>query len=78
MAANFIIGPRFLSRSPHLERPTPLIIVPTVIGITIDFVAVNRIRALLWMAVINGFVAARMLVVIMLIVNNERIMGRRG
>jgi Mn2+/Fe2+ NRAMP family transporter len=54
-----------------------MIIVPTLIGILINFVGINPIRALLWTAVINGFLAPPMLVVIMLIANNPRIMGER-
>jgi Mn2+/Fe2+ NRAMP family transporter len=54
-----------------------MIIVPTLIGLLINFVGINPIRALFWTAVINGFVAPPMLVVIMLIANNRRIMGER-
>jgi NRAMP (natural resistance-associated macrophage protein)-like metal ion transporter len=54
-----------------------MIVVPTLIGIVIDFVGVNPVRALFWTAVINGFVAPPMLVVIMLIANNRTIMGER-
>jgi Mn2+/Fe2+ NRAMP family transporter len=54
-----------------------MIIVPTLIGMLINFVGINPIRALLWTAVINGFLAPPMLVVIMLVANNPRIMGER-
>ena len=54
-----------------------MIIVPTLIGVLINFVGLNPIRALLWTAVINGFLAPPMLVVIMLIANNRTIMGER-
>jgi NRAMP (natural resistance-associated macrophage protein)-like metal ion transporter len=53
------------------------IIVPTLIGMLINFVGINPIRALFWTAVINGFLAPPMLVLIMLIANNPRIMGER-
>jgi Mn2+/Fe2+ NRAMP family transporter len=51
-----------------------MIIVPTLIGMLINFVGVNPIRALFWTAVINGLVAPPILVVIMLIANNRQIM----
>jgi Mn2+/Fe2+ NRAMP family transporter len=54
-----------------------MIVAPTLIGMLINFVGINPIRALLWTAVINGFLAPPMLVVIMLIANNPRIMGER-
>jgi NRAMP (natural resistance-associated macrophage protein)-like metal ion transporter len=54
-----------------------MIIVPTLVGMLIDFAGVNPIRALFWTAVLNGFVAPPMLVVIMLIANNRKIMGQR-
>jgi NRAMP (natural resistance-associated macrophage protein)-like metal ion transporter len=52
-----------------------MIIVPTLIGMLINFLGVNQITALFWTAVINGFLAPPMLIVIMLIANNPRVMG---
>jgi NRAMP (natural resistance-associated macrophage protein)-like metal ion transporter len=46
-------------------------------GLLIDLVGINAIEALLWTAIINGFLAPPLLVVIMLIANNESIMGKR-
>ena len=54
-----------------------MIVVPTLVGVLINFVGINPIRALLWTAVINGFLAPPMLVVLMLIANNRTIMGDR-
>jgi Mn2+/Fe2+ NRAMP family transporter len=54
-----------------------MIIVPTLVGMVIDFIGVNPIRALFWTAVLNGFLAPPMLVVIMLIANSRKIMGER-
>jgi NRAMP (natural resistance-associated macrophage protein)-like metal ion transporter len=54
-----------------------MIIVPTLLGMLVSFVGINPIRALFWTAVINGFLAPPMLVVIMLIANNPAIMGTR-
>jgi NRAMP (natural resistance-associated macrophage protein)-like metal ion transporter len=54
-----------------------MIIVPTLIGMLINFVGINPIGALFWTAVINGFLAPPLLVVVMLIANNKKIMGHR-
>lgn len=54
-----------------------MIIVSTLIGMLVNFAGINPIRALFWTAVINGFLAPPLLVVIMLIANNRTIMGER-
>jgi NRAMP (natural resistance-associated macrophage protein)-like metal ion transporter len=46
-------------------------------GLLINFTGLNPMRALFWTAVINGFLAPPLLVVIMLIANNKKVMGRR-
>jgi NRAMP (natural resistance-associated macrophage protein)-like metal ion transporter len=48
-----------------------------VIGMLINFLGINPIDALFWTAVINGFVAPPLMVLIMLVANNYRIMGQR-
>ena len=48
----------------------------TVIGFAMGFLPINPIRLLVWTAVINGFVAAPIMVVMMLIVTNPKAMGR--
>jgi NRAMP (natural resistance-associated macrophage protein)-like metal ion transporter len=45
-------------------------------GLLIDFIGVNPMNALFWTAVINGFLAPPLLVIIMLIANQKPIMGR--
>ncbi len=40
-------------------------------------IGVNEMQALFWTAVINGFLAPPLLVVIMFISNNKAIMGKR-
>jgi NRAMP (natural resistance-associated macrophage protein)-like metal ion transporter len=47
----------------------------TLIGMLINFVGLNPIDALFWTAVINGVIAAPLLVVIMLIAQNKAVMG---
>jgi NRAMP (natural resistance-associated macrophage protein)-like metal ion transporter len=54
-----------------------MIIVPTLIGMLINFLGINPMRALFWTAVINGILAPPILVVIMLVGNNASIMGER-
>jgi len=54
-----------------------MIVVPTLLGILINFIGINPIRALFWTAVINGFLAPPILVVIMLIGGSRKIMGAR-
>ena len=47
----------------------------TLAGVLIDFAGINPMTALFWTAVINGFVAPPMLVIVMLIANNKAILG---
>jgi NRAMP (natural resistance-associated macrophage protein)-like metal ion transporter len=54
-----------------------VIAVATLVGMLINFSGINTIDALVWTAVINGFVAPPLMVLIMLISNNREIMGER-
>jgi Mn2+/Fe2+ NRAMP family transporter len=49
----------------------------TLIGMLINFAGINPINALFWTAVINGFLAPPLMVMIMLIANNHDVMGKR-
>jgi len=49
----------------------------TLVALLIDFSGINPMDALFWAAVINGFLAPPLLVLIMLIANNKAIMGKR-
>jgi Mn2+/Fe2+ NRAMP family transporter len=51
--------------------------VSTLGGLLIDFIGVSPMGALFWTAVINGFLAPPLLVIIMLIANNEQVMDNR-
>lgn len=51
-----------------------VIIVSTLIGITMDFLKVNPVRALYWTAVINGLLAPVLLVAIIFISRDRRVM----
>jgi len=52
-------------------------VVSTVLGMLINFGGINPIKALFWTAVINGFLAPPLLVLIMMISNNQQVMGKR-
>jgi Mn2+/Fe2+ NRAMP family transporter len=54
-----------------------VIIASTLVGLLINFVGINPIRVLFLAAVINGFLAPPLLVVIMLIANNRKVMKDR-
>ena len=54
-----------------------LIALSTLIGMTINFAGINPVKALFWTAVINGFLAPPLLIVIMRVSNNRKIMGKR-
>ena len=49
----------------------------TLVALAINFMGINPVKALFWTAVINGFLAPPLLVVIMLIANNKTVMGKR-
>ena len=48
----------------------------TLIGIGINFVGLDPVKALLWSAVINGVVAVPLMVIIMLMAIRHDVMGR--
>jgi NRAMP (natural resistance-associated macrophage protein)-like metal ion transporter len=52
-----------------------VIALATLVGMAINFMGINPMKALFWTAVINGFLAPPLLVIIMLVANNEKIMG---
>ena len=54
-----------------------MIVLSTLVGMFINFIGINPIKALFWTAVLNGCLAPPLLVVIMLISNNRRVMGSR-
>ncbi len=48
----------------------------TLIGISLDFLGMDPIRALFWSAVINGIVAVPLMVMLMIVSENARIVGK--
>ena len=61
----------------HAKKFYAVIAASTLVGVAIDFLGINPIKALFWTAVINGVVAPPLLVVVMLVANNKRVMGSR-
>ena len=74
-AAGWAFGlDRKVSRAPQFYA---VVIAATVVGMAIDFLGINPITALVVTAVINGLLAAPLLVVVMLVSNNRAVMGER-
>jgi NRAMP (natural resistance-associated macrophage protein)-like metal ion transporter len=67
-----------LDRNPARARQFYAVIaLATLVGVGIDYLGINPIDALFFTAVINGFVAPPLLVMIMVVSNNTKIMGKR-
>jgi NRAMP (natural resistance-associated macrophage protein)-like metal ion transporter len=65
-----------LARSPLEARAFyATLVVATVVGTIINFLPIDPIRALYWSAVINGVMAAPIIVLMMLLANSTRVMG---
>ncbi len=54
-----------------------VIVAATIVGMAINFLGLNPITALVLSAILNGIIAAPLLVLVMLISNNRRAMGDR-
>lgn len=61
----------------HAVKFYGVIAISTLVGVAIDFIGINPMRALFWTAVINGIVAPPLLIVVMLVSNNKNVMGPR-
>ena len=53
-----------------------VIVVASLVGMLINFLGINPIDALFWTAVLNGLLAPPLLVLIMLVANSKRVMGK--
>ena len=53
-----------------------VIVISTLTAMQMNLLGINPISALFWAAVINGFVAPPLLVIIMLAANQKKIMGK--
>ncbi len=66
-----------LDRKPREAKPFyATIAVATIAGLTLNYVGVDPIKALYWAAVVNGVLAAPLMVVMMLIATNRAVMGK--
>jgi NRAMP (natural resistance-associated macrophage protein)-like metal ion transporter len=65
-----------LERKPH-EAPRfySVLIIATAIGVALNFLGINPIRALFWSAVINGIVAVPLMFLLMRMSNDQAIVG---
>ncbi len=69
--------PTGLSRPPKDAKAFyGTIAVATVIGVFVNFVRLDPIKALFWSAVLNGVVAVPLMAVIMVMARQQRVMGR--
>jgi NRAMP (natural resistance-associated macrophage protein)-like metal ion transporter len=55
-----------------------VIVIATLIGLCLNFVGMNPIRALYWSAIINGIVAAPLMVLLMVMSANKSVVGTFG
>jgi NRAMP (natural resistance-associated macrophage protein)-like metal ion transporter len=69
--------PTGLRRLPHDAKAFyGTIAIATLVGVFINFVDLDPIKALFWSAVLNGVVAVPLMAVIMLMAQQQRVMGR--
>ena len=54
-----------------------IIIISTFLGVAMNFIGIDPIKALLLAAVVNGLVAPVILILIMLLSSNKKLMGNR-
>jgi Mn2+/Fe2+ NRAMP family transporter len=64
------------SRPSEARRFYGVLAVATLVGLALNFVGINPIRALFWSAVINGVVSVPLMVVTLLMAVNPRVMGQ--
>lgn len=62
------------NEAPHFYA---VIAVSTLVGMLINLIGINPIKALFWTAVINGVIAPPLLVIIMLVSRNKKVMGNK-
>jgi Mn2+/Fe2+ NRAMP family transporter len=53
-----------------------VITVATVLGLLMNFVHIDPVKALVWAAALNGLVSAPLMIVIMLMATNRKVMGK--
>ena len=66
-----------LERTPaHAGRFYAVVSAATLIGVSLNFLRIDPLRALFWAAILNGVVAAPLMAVIMTMASNQRVMGK--
>ena len=66
-----------LERTPkQAVRFYAAICVATVVGLSLNFLHIDAVRALFWAAVLNGLLAGPLMVVIMIIASDRKVMGQ--
>lgn len=53
-----------------------IIIVSTLVGLLINFIGINPIKALIWAAVFNGLVTPPIIAIMLIVANNKKVMGK--
>ena len=53
-----------------------MIIISTLVGLGLNFMGIDPIKALIWSAVLNGLVAPVILIQIVLLASNKGLMGK--
>jgi Mn2+/Fe2+ NRAMP family transporter len=67
-----------LNEPPRRASKFYLVIVAcTLIAMVLNYIGINLMKALLWAAIVNGVIAAPLMLLIMLITNNPAVMGER-
>jgi Mn2+/Fe2+ NRAMP family transporter len=66
-----------LGRRPHQAKAFyATMLLATLLGVLIDFLPIDPVKALYWSAVLNGVLAAPLMAVMMLMAANRQVMGR--
>jgi NRAMP (natural resistance-associated macrophage protein)-like metal ion transporter len=53
-----------------------VITVSTLVGLLINFIGINPIKALIWTAIVNGLITPPIIAIIIVVANNKKVMGR--
>lgn len=53
-----------------------VITISTLIGLLINFVGINPIKALIWAAVLNGLITPFIILIMLFVANNKKVMGK--
>jgi Mn2+/Fe2+ NRAMP family transporter len=66
-----------LERTPKQAAPFYAVIcAATILGLSLNFLHIDPVKALFWAAVVNGLVSAPLMAVIMIIASSRKVMGK--